>query len=36
MKNKIKYLKKLRDSKNEAGGIEKIEKRHSQGKMTAK
>lgn len=35
MKNKIKELKKIREIKNNAGGDEKIKKRHSQGKMTA-
>jgi acetyl-CoA carboxylase carboxyltransferase component len=36
MKNKIKHLAKLRETKNLAGGLEKIEKRHIKGKMTAR
>jgi len=36
MKNKIKNLKKLREEKNAAGGIDKLKKRARQGKMTAR
>jgi len=36
MKNKIKELLKLREEKDTAGGIEKIKKRQSKGKMTAR
>ena len=36
MKKKIKDLRKLRELKNAAGGEDRIKKRHSQGKMTAR
>ena len=36
MKNKIKELIKLRDERDKAGGVEKIKKRQSKGKMTAR
>ncbi len=36
MKNVIKNLKKLRDEKNAAGGLDKLEKRAKQGKMNAR
>jgi acetyl-CoA carboxylase carboxyltransferase component len=36
MKNKIKGLKKLRDERNAAGGLDKLKKRTDQGKMTAR
>lgn len=36
MKNKIKGLIKLREQKNQAGGPDRIKKRHQQGKMTAR
>jgi len=36
MKNKIKDLKKLREKKDAAGGVDKLEKRRQQGKMTAR
>ncbi|MCP4150983.1 MAG: acyl-CoA carboxylase subunit beta [bacterium] len=36
MKNKIKDLKKLREVKNAAGGLDKLEKRAQKGKMNAR
>ena len=36
MKKKIKGLIKLREEKAQAGGLERIKKRHQQGKMTAR
>lgn len=36
MKNKIKALQKLREERDVGGGIDRINKRHSQGKMTAR
>lgn len=36
MKNKIKGLMKLRDERDAAGGVDKIKKRHDQGKMSAR
>lgn len=36
MKNIIKNLKNLRDEKDAGGGLDKIEKRHQKGKMTAR
>jgi len=36
MKNLIKILKKLREEKDAAGGTDKLEKRHQEGKMTAR
>lgn len=36
MKKKIKGLKKLREERNAAGGLDKLKKREDQGKMTAR
>ncbi len=36
MKKKIKSLKKLREEKNASGGIDKLKKRASQGKLNAR
>ncbi|MGE5341748.1 MAG: acyl-CoA carboxylase subunit beta [Candidatus Omnitrophota bacterium] len=36
MKNLIKGLKKLREEKDAAGGLDKLEARHKEGKMTAR
>jgi propionyl-CoA carboxylase beta chain len=36
MKDKIKSLRKLRKERDIGGGIDRIDKRHAQGKMTAR